>query len=208
MFSMRFFKKLPMWLLAIITASFFCECVDNGDAVVPRRKAYPRIVTHDSVFAKIDNLPIYFEVNKNAKIEIDTVNTNLDIEKSTQWINVFYGKYNAMIYLTFTPIDKSSIDKVILNRTQRISLNIGDYPSEVLELTNANGFSSQIFTTVENRVTPIQFLSTDGMNWVVSGAVYFSGMGISDIDSVVPVINVMKRDVVHSLKTIGDDKAY
>ena len=51
MFSMRFFKKLPMWLLAIITASFFCECVDNGDAVVPRRKAYPRIVTHDSVFA-------------------------------------------------------------------------------------------------------------------------------------------------------------
>ena len=92
---------------------------------------------------------------------------------------------------------------MINNRTQRISLNTGSYTSELIELTNVNGFKSQLIITPESQVTPLQFLSTDGKDWVISGALYINQAPNSNPDSIKPILNVLKRDMIHTLKTIG-----
>ena len=189
---------LPMWIIAISLSLIFCECSNSDVAITPRRKAYPRINTHDSSFVAIANAPIHFEMSKTASITLDSAKT--DLQNPAHWINIYYKPYNATIYCTFTQVDSTTIDKVIDSRSERMALNAGAYMSELIELTNANKFYSQILITEQSEVTPIQFLSTNDRNWVVSGALYIDKN--SNIDSIRPVIDVIKRDIIHSLKTI------
>lgn len=196
-----FVAMLPVWFLAILCASILCDC-NNNSVDTPRRKAYPRIVTHDSSFVAVANAPLHFEISDIAQITLDTIIANEKSEGS-QWLNVFYGQYNATIHCTFTPVDDSTIDDILDNRSERMALNAGNHTSELLELTNANGFASQILVTEESNTTPLQFISTDNKKWVVSGALYLNGDGRSGVDSIRPVINVIKRDIIHSLKMIN-----
>ena len=187
---------IPFWLIAILVTMMLCEC-SNENINKPRRKAYPRINIHDSTYTKIPNSPIHFEMNNVAKITLDSINNN------SHWINIFYKPYNATIYCTFTPIDKSTLENIIENRTERMALNSGANSSELIELTNANGFKSKILITEQSKVTPVQFLSTNNLNWVISGAIYFDKNSSSNPDSIRPIINALKRDVIHAMKTIN-----
>lgn len=186
---------LPIWIVAGMVVMILCEC-SNENVSTPRRKAYPRIETHDSTFTQISNCPLHFEMSDAAIITLDSINNN------NHWITIFYKPYNATIYCTFTPVDNYSILNVISNRTERMALNSGELSSELIELTNANGFQSKILITEHSKVTPVQFLSTNNTDWVVSGAIYFNNNNSSNPDSIRPIINVLKRDVVHAMKTI------
>lgn len=195
-------SKLPIWIILITISFIACNCDNNAN--IPRRKAYPRITTHDSIFSIVTSLPLHFEKSNIALISLDsTIITNKRDEKS-HWINIFYKPYNITVHCTFTPVDTSTINNIIYNRKERMALNSGNFPSELIELTNANNFSSQILITEQSKVTPLQFLSTNNKNWVVSGALYLNNSNISNIDSIRPIINVIKRDIIHSLKTISD----
>lgn len=197
-----FFTMLPIWIMAIATSLFFSECGEDKQANIPRQEAFPRIETHDSTFTELPSAPMRFEISTEAKVVLDSVNTGKKMGENSRWFTISYPRYDAEIYYTFTPVNSASLDKVIDNRTERMKLNSGGLTSELLELTNANGFSSQILTTIESKVTPIQFISTDNKHWVVSGAVHIKNHNSNNIDSISPVINVIKRDIIHSLKTI------
>lgn len=187
---------LPIWVIAVLAALALCEC-SNDKVNTPRRKAYPRIDTHDSTFTQISSCPIHFEMSDAAIITLDSINNN------SHWINIFYKPYNATIYCTFTPVDKYTIENVINNRTERMALNSGEHYSDLIELTNANGFQSKILITEQSKVTPVQFLSTDNRNWVVSGAIYFNKNNNNNPDSIRPIINALRRDIIHAMKTIN-----
>lgn len=193
---------LPIWIIAIVASLFFSECSNNDSTNMPRRKAFPRIEIHDSTYSSLPSSPVYFEISTAAKVTLDSVNTGNETGKNSRWFNISYPTYNAVIMCTFTPVNEATIHEVINNRTHRMKLNSGSLTSELTELTNANGFNSQILTTIENRVTPIQFISSDINDWVVSGAVYFNNNDTVDIDSISPIIFAIKRDIIHALKTI------
>ena len=194
---------LPIWMIAIAISLLFSECSNNDSSNMPRRKAYPRIDIHDSTFSSLPSSPVYFEISTAAKVTLDSVNTGKETGKNSRWFNLSYPAYDAVIMCTFTPVNKTTINEVIDNRTQRMKLNSGNLTSELTELTNANGFNSQILTTLENKVTPIQFISSDIDDWVVSGAVYFNNNNDSvDLDSKKPIISAIRRDIIHALKTI------
>ncbi|MBR5333031.1 MAG: hypothetical protein IKV32_07035 [Muribaculaceae bacterium] len=197
-FSTAVFTILPIWVIAMALSLILCECSDNNVAT-PRRKAFPRIITHDSTFYVMENLPIHFEISKIASITLDSA--SVSSSNNSRWINIYYKPYNATIYCTFTQADNASIKEVLSNRSERMALNSGGLTSELIELTNANKFYSQILITEQNKVTPIQFLSTNNQNWVISGALCIDKY--KNIDSIRPVINVVKRDIIHSLKTIN-----
>ena len=85
-----------------------------------------------------------------------------------------------------------------------MELNAGNLTSELIELTNANDFRSHILVTEQSNVTPLQFISTNNQSWVVSGALYINSTRATNIDSIRPIINALKRDLIHSLKTINN----
>ena len=196
-----FIAMLPIWIIAIICSLMLCDC-SNKTPDTPRRKAYPRVAVHDSSFVAMTNSPIHFEISTTAQITLDSIVMNDKDGRGARWINIFYKPYNATLHCTFTAVDTSSIKEVLSNRNERMALNAGNLTSELTELTNANDYYSHILVTEQSKVTPLQFLSSDNKNWVVSGALYLNN-GNSNPDSIRPIINAIKRDIIHSLKTIN-----
>lgn len=169
----------------------------DGHQGIPRPKAYPRIQLYDSVYTDRHGLDAGFEVN-----EATEVNRPGGDRKGSRsdWADVRYPAYNATLHCTFTPVDESTRDEVVDNRTRRMALNVGSNTAEQIGLSTPAGYEAIVLTTVGATVTPLQFVAA-GNEWVVSGALTFDAESI-DTDSVLPVIGAVRSDVIHAIKNL------
>lgn len=173
-----------------------CSRDQSRHGAAPLPPAYPRIELYDTVRTAIaEAAPLIFRANAAA-----TVTTAERGDRQSRWVNIAYPRYKAVIYCTFTPVTDRDRDRVIDNRAERMSLNTGGRPTEIITLESPGGFHSQLLVTQAESVTPIQFLSTDGQGWVVSGAVYLENAPrAAASDSIAPVINALREDVINAL---------
>lgn len=195
----------PLWLLAVAVSVVFSDCSggNTGRVAVPRPAAYPRPWLYDTLRRAVpEAAPLLFYANAGATV-IRPSGGNGD----GLWLNIAYPRYNATVYCTFTPVSDADRDEVIENRLERMGLNAGGLPSEVLTLDSPGGFHSQLLVTPAESVTPLQFLSTDGDGWVVSGAVYLDhAPRAATADSIAPVIDAVKTDLLYALKQLSVEK--
>lgn len=198
-----FCTMIPIWIIAVIITLSLSECTNQQGNYIPRRTAYPRINICDTVYVKTSLLPIHFEINAEAIATNDSTHISTNGGK---WINIFYPKYNATLYCTYTPVNACTLDQVIDNRIERISLNIGSLTSEITEISNPSGITSKIIYTPESVVTPLQFIATDNLSWVVSGAFSFNEISNNiSIDSISPILDAVNADILHSIKNLSND---
>lgn len=194
---------VPLWSIAIVFSMIFSDCTRdrNQATAVPLPPAYPRIELYDTVRKAISEAePLIFRAN--AATTVTAVHRN-DIH--SRWINIAYPRYKAVMYCTFTPVTDHNRDRVIDNRTERMSLNTGGRPTEIITLESPGGFHSQLLVTQTESVTPLQFLSTDGERWVVSGAVYLENAPrAAASDSIAPVIDALRDDVIDALANLKE----
>lgn len=193
---------VPLWVAAILSSIVFSDCSDGGKAAVPLPPAYPRVQLYDTVYTVVpEAAPVRFLVNASATVAIPDRK-----EGKSRWVNISYPRYNAVMYCTFTPVTDSDRELVIANRAERMSLNTGDLPSEIITVDSHGGFHGQLLVTQSGSVTPIQFISTDGARWVVSGAVYLANPGrAAASDSIAPVIEALRVDAIHALAALEAD---
>lgn len=177
-------------------------CTNNAgnDATpVPRRHAYPRIETADSVFTHIDtdigNLSI--GVNDRAVHTLRSAN-----DGSSRFIDVNYPRFNSTIYFTITPVDPATAGQVIDNRLERISLNLGGADAELIEFDSPAGFENKVIVSRGDIATPVQFIATDGHSLVVSGTAFVPEASAATADSLAPVTGMLRRDIIYALKTM------
>lgn len=188
-------KTVFTYIFIIITSLTIICCNDSNKAITPRPIGYARITPIDSTYTHIQHHKIYFATNNSAQVIHDSTNT--------QWYNIVYPQYNAIIYCSFTPTTESTIAKIIQNRVERISLNIGDNPSISTELKNDNNFVSTIIKTPTGTINPLQFISTDNVSWVISGTLLLKESLSSKSDSLLPVIDAIERDIIYALENIN-----
>ena len=186
---------LPIWITAACATMLLSECRQDNDITTPRRQAYPRIQLLDTTYCNQQRLPLKLAVNSATNVSISN-------NKSSTWINISYPTYKATIYCTYTPAIPNTISSMIDNRMERIALDLGDSFYENTTINNPNGTVANIYSTTSNMVTPIMFLATDKKSWVLSGAMTFDSNTIVDYDSVAPVINAVKRDLIYTLQNI------
>lgn len=180
-------------LSAVLCASLILVSCGGEQKPIPRRTAYPRAPQHDTAMIQAPEAPLHFDVNAAAEVTSPALG----------WLNVAYPAYDAVMYVTFTPVDENSIDTVRVNRMERLFLNAGGVPGERREFINAAGYDIMVFTA-RGTATPVQFLATDGESSVVSGAVYFSNpRAATSVDSLEPFVRAIEGDVLRSMKTLG-----
>lgn len=187
-------------LILLLLLSF---CTGSGDTgttsgAVPRRYAYPRLQLPDSIYKSVEGLPIDIEVNAESDVEV-TKEDNAGL-----WLTVSYPVPEAEIYYTFTPVSEQSVPEVIDNRLERISLNLGGNEAEMLEFQTPAGLAVRIFKG-GSVTTPVQFIATDYSTVVVSGSAFMEGLSALSRDSLSPAVEVLTRDIIHSLTTLGND---
>ncbi len=194
---------MSLWAVAFTFSILFSECVSNqsdDNIATPRRTAYPRIEVYNSTYTDTCLHPInriHAEINTNATIDFTQKDNN-------KWITIKYPRYAMELYCTCTPTDKSTIDEVINNRSERMALNIDGLTSEFTEIATPSGVMGKIINSPDSKVTPIQFIASDNKSWVFSGALYNNNKS-TNTDSISPVINAVNRDIIHLIKTLRSD---
>ncbi len=190
---------IPIWVLAIAFAFSVSECGDGSsqDVAVPRRTAYPRISLYDTVYTEVDRLPIVFEVNAGATVS----RASREGEKDDNWVNVKYDRYGATLHCTYSPVSVATVDAVLSNRIERMSLNAGDLTTDITSISTPTGIVGSVLMTPAAKVTPVQFLATDSATFVLTGALYFD-RSAGAIDSVKPMLEAVRSDVVHAVKSL------
>lgn len=174
----------------------------DSAVAVPRPVAFPRPALYDSAFILPEAFPVPFQVNASAAVTFPKGEPNAGVPADPQplWADISYPLYGATIHCTFTPVDSGSKQSVTDNRLQRMALNIPDGADT--RQTDITGRSRQYLTllleALSPSVTPLQFLSA-GPDWVVSGAVrYDDAANPLTADSVAPVVDAIRRDLIHA----------
>lgn len=191
-----------MRLLPILVAVMLCAAVgcrrSGGDAPVPLPRAYPRIQVYDSLYSPVADIPLHIELNSGAEVTVDSATA----DGSTVWLTAMYPAYGgARMYVTVLRASGSELAKALDNRRERMALNAGDGVTELIELAGAGGFIGEIAVTPAGTITSVQFLAHDG-TCAVSGA-FCLDRAPESADSLRPVTEAMRRDVIHLVKTLG-----
>ncbi|MDE7135919.1 MAG: hypothetical protein K2N91_04750, partial [Muribaculaceae bacterium] len=102
----------------------------------------------------------------------------------------------------FSTVDPSRLESAIDNRSERIALNLGGREAEILSFATPYSLDCEVIVDKQGAgATPVQFIATDHRRFVVSGAAHIKGDKMP-IDSISPVVDMLRRDVIHSLKTL------
>lgn len=185
--------KQTLVLLFAVLLAYACSDGNNRPAI-PRPTAYPRVAKLENVFHASDSLSLKFLTNAEANLRI----------KTPEWFDIEYPQYGATIYVSITPVNSSRIKEVLANRSQRATINIADKSHvNTTEIKSAD-FVSELYESPSTRSTPLQFISTDGRDYVVSGAVFFSNVAAdAPLDSLSPMISQIKGDITKALSEIS-----
>lgn len=189
-------NSLNSLLLTIAVISMTgCSMTDRHPETVPKPDAYPRITALDSIYISSDSTALRFDANASAQLKVH----------SPYWFDISYPAYGATVFITITPAKSDSLAAVIDNRRQRMMLNTGGSETAVSAPIRSGDFTSYMYKSVSIRSTPLQFLSSDGERWAVSGTVFFSNVSPdSPVDSLAPMVAQIERDIVHGLSNISE----
>lgn len=191
----------PLWLLAIALSVIFSDCsgCSSESVAVPRPVAFPRQRLYDTLRSAVaEAAPVRFYANSSAIVSCPSQGVG-----SGRWLNISYPLYRAVLYCTFTPVTDADRSDVIDNRLERMGLNVGDLPAQLVSLDSPGGFNSRLLVAPAECVTPLQFLSTDGKGWVISGALYFDDKAHAvAADSIAPVVDAVKDDILYALSRL------
>ena len=189
-------NKLSILLVALAIA-FVANSCDNDDNYLPKPRGYFRIDLPEKSYTKVDTIERYsFECPQSALVTPDPYSP---YEKN--WINIEMPAFKGSIHLTHKPVTD----------------NLGEYLEDVhtmvtKHLQKANGVHDSLIVNKEHKVygmfiemdgtgvaTPMQFYLTDSTRNFVRGALYFNFL--PNNDSMQPVINFIREDIDHLIKT-------
>ena len=183
----------------LITVLFSCgKKTESGD-FVPKPKGYNRIELPAVKYQHMaENHPFSFDYSTQAILKPDTVRW-----AEPHWMYVYYPAYKAMIQLTYKPLngDKNKLAKLI-DDAHKLAAKHGQkaYSIQDLILKTPSGKSAMLMELEGEVPTYLQFYTTDSTKHYLRGALYFNTAMKSD--SLAPVIDYLKKDVIKLLNTL------
>lgn len=190
---MRIQQIIVLTLVLILSS-----CKDN---VTPKPHGYLRIdLPKTHTFSQLPTgLPFSFE--HSTLSELDTLRASSRDRQNLQWYNIAYPKYNAKIHLSYIPVNNNldslleESHKFVFEHTVKADA-IDETPFHNTQ-TNVHGL---LFNLKGNSASNMEFWATDSASHFLRGALYFSTT--PNVDSLAPVINYIKEDIVHLINTI------
>jgi gliding motility-associated lipoprotein GldD len=171
---------------------------------VPKPTGYFRIDLPKKAYVLFDNqkdrtkdLPFSFEYPAYGKLTFAE-----ESRKEPGWLNIEFPSYKAKIYLTYKDINKN-FDGLM---EQTYKMNVKNH------ISKADAIKEQVISNQENKVfgilydlkgntaSAVQFYVTDSAKHYLRGSLYFAAE--PDADSLEPVINFFRGDIVHIIETL------
>jgi gliding motility-associated lipoprotein GldD len=197
---MRALRQNKVFLLPVLLA-----CLSGcRESSVPKPTGYFRIdlpkreyIVFDGIKEKIKDLPFSFEYPAYGKLS--TLSNN---KKEPGWLNIDFPFYKAKIYLTYKEINKNFESLM----EQTYTMNVKNHISKA-EAINEQVFSNPgrkvfgiLYDLKGNTASAVQFYVTDSVKNYLRGSLYFAAE--PDADSLEPVINFFRGDIIHLIETL------
>ncbi len=191
-------KNIKYLFLLFITTLLACET----PVYTPKPIAYPRIhFPEKGNYEKYDDsdCPYTFEYPTYAKIEQKKNKFSQEVESC--FFNIKFQDFDATLYMSYKEIGSDiSLDKV-LEDSHKLTYNHSkkaDYIDEAL-IKNKNGVKGQLSEVGGNVATNVQFYLSDMEKHYIRGSLYFNSS--PNIDSVQPIVDFIKKDMMHVFET-------
>lgn len=181
--------------------SFYCLFVflSCSQTYGPKPKGYNRIDLPPNEYQLLpDSFPYQFMYSKHAKLLKDS-----SWIAERYWIDVYYPELKALVQVTYKPVNGDTAllgeyfdDSFSLTAKHQIKA----YSIEESHIGLPNG-SYAIISEISGEVpSQFQFHVTDSADHFLRGALYFN-TSIKN-DSLKPVIEYIKLDIIHMLNTL------
>lgn len=183
-------------LLSLVITS--CETVFS-----PKPKGYNKIEIPAPKYVSMpDSLPYRFEFSDMAELLQDT-----SWISERYWMDLSYEDLDATIQITYKPIkgNKKILEELLSDSYKLTSKhNVKAYAIDESVMKLNNGDFATLMELSGEVPSQFQFHTTDSVNHFLRGALYFKSS--TKNDSLAPVINYIKRDMIHLLNTLEWDK--
>jgi gliding motility-associated lipoprotein GldD len=192
-------KSNLLTILLILSASYSCR-----ENAVPRPKGYFRIDLPEKVYtifndqsSKISNMPLSFEYPVYGHLSFQS-----EKRSESGWFNIEFPAYRAKIYLTYKDI-KNDLDS-LLEQTYKINVKYHITKADAIDEQVINNPKEKVYGILYdlkgNTASAVQFYVTDSVRHYLRGSLYFSAE--PNPDSLAPVINFFREDMVHLIETL------
>lgn len=175
------------------------SCSEEEKTFMPKPKGYNKIDLPEHNYDTLKgNYPYTFEYSSIAQIKPDTSKT-----AEPYWIDIYYPEYRANIQITYkNPKNNPKLLEEYIRDSHTLANkhNVKAYAIDELVISNPNGYAVKVFELAGDVPSQIQFHVADSTSHFLRGAVYFRTS--TKNDSLAPVINYMKEDVLHLIETL------
>ena len=166
---------------------------------VPKPKGFNRIDLPPHAYVSLpDTFPYHFEYSRQAKLYPDT-----SYNAEPYWLNIYYPDYAANIQLTYKEVnnDRDRLES-LLEDAYQLTANHQIKASSINEAVvgTPSGKKALMAELTGEVPSQFQFYITDSTQHFLRGALYFRTATAND--SLAPVIEYIKADMVHLLNTL------
>ncbi|MCU4173643.1 gliding motility lipoprotein GldD [Carboxylicivirga sp. N1Y90] len=163
----------------------------------PKPRAYFRIEMPEKEYQSFQSaFPYTFSYPKYAEVIIDSSKNAEDY-----WLNLSFPQFNSQIHVSYKSIDDNFVE--LLEDSRRLAYKHtikADAINELLFENKEHQVLSILYDIQGDAASPVQFLATDSVHHFLRGSLYFNS--IPNKDSLAPVIDFIKEDMIHLIETI------
>ncbi len=187
-------------LYILVTALIIMSCETD---FYPKPKGFNRIEIAPAQYLSLaDSLPYQFEYSSQAVVSQDS-----SWISERYWLDLSYQRLGATVQITYKPIGGSQkILNELLSDSYKLTSkhNVKAYAIDEAVVSLNNGDMATIMELSGQVPSQFQFHTTDSVNHFLRGALYFKSS--TKNDSLAPVINYIKQDMMHLLNTLRWDE--
>ncbi len=193
--TVMMWRCMVIYVIALL-AILLVACAQREKVGVPRPVAYPRIersydTTYTCVYA-----PLNIEMNRNVEV------VRTDSAADAGGFRAVYPHYGAELLCSYHRAGNAAqLKQLLARRMERVALDLGNKKPDVFRHDYSDGGSATVFYSLRDCVTPVHFVATDSVGYVVSGTVVLDR--ISNFDSIAPVLDYLSYDVAHLVKNLN-----
>ncbi|WP_207436234.1 gliding motility lipoprotein GldD [Sabulibacter ruber] len=189
-------NNLIYFLTALCGVLFLGSCAEE---YTPKPKGYNRIDLPEAKYTLLQEAhPYVFEHSVYSKILKDSSRI-----AEPHWIDIYYPQFKANIQLTYKDFnqDPKKFNELVEDARKLTSRHqIKAYAIEESQIKTPTGITASVFELQGEVPSQFQFYLTDSTKHFFRGALYFRTATAND--SLAPVIEYLKKDVVHLLNTL------
>lgn len=189
-------SKFLAYLTIAVVLLGLSACKDTPS---PKPHGYLRIDIPEHSYQTLETkLPFSFE---HATIsQLKKVRTKQNTQENIEWYNIKYKAYNATIHLSYIPI-VNNLDTLLEESHDFVFEHTikADAIDEILINKPEQKVYGLLYDLQGNTASNMEFYVSDSSQHFLRGALYFETT--PNIDSLAPVVNYIKQDIIHLINT-------